>query len=115
MLRVARRGFATAGLQADFDAERRFDVEQLAVEESSDCISGLILQGIKRPHECSALGKRCTPEHPLWAKTNVIVSPHYSGDTVNLSAVPGERFARNLRSWLAGKPMEGVVRLEHGY
>ena len=54
-------------------------------------------------------------EHPLWSKRNVIVSPHYSGDTVNLSGVPGERFARNLRSWLAGKPMEGVVKLEHGY
>ena len=55
------------------------------------------------------------PEHPLWTMPNVIISPHYSGDTVNLSAVPGERFARNLRSWLAGKPMEGVVKLEHGY
>ncbi len=52
---------------ADFDAELRFDVEQLAVEESGDCISGLILQGIKKPHECAAFGKRCTPEHPLGA------------------------------------------------
>jgi phosphoglycerate dehydrogenase-like enzyme len=55
------------------------------------------------------------PEHPLWTHPNVIVSPHYSGETVNLSAVPGERFAWNLRNWLAGRPMEGVVRLEHGY
>jgi D-2-hydroxyacid dehydrogenase (NADP+) len=54
-------------------------------------------------------------QHPLWTKANVIISPHYSGDTVNLSSVPGERFARNLRSWLAGTAMEGVVKLEHGY
>ncbi|MFM6205728.1 MAG: hydrogenase formation protein HypD, partial [Planktothrix sp.] len=32
-----------------------------------ECISGEILQGIKKPHECSAFGTRCTPEHPLGA------------------------------------------------
>jgi hydrogenase expression/formation protein HypD len=31
----------------------------------SDCISGLILQGVYKPQECSAFGKQCTPEHPL--------------------------------------------------
>jgi hydrogenase expression/formation protein HypD len=50
-----------------FDAERRFDVEGLTVSESNACISGLILQGIKKPHECPAFGKTCVPEHPLGA------------------------------------------------
>ncbi|MCM8775003.1 MAG: hydrogenase formation protein HypD, partial [Candidatus Omnitrophica bacterium] len=36
-------------------------------EESSECISGLILQGLKKPNECPAFGVRCTPEHPLGA------------------------------------------------
>ncbi len=58
------------GLQprfAEYDAERRFGVAAHTVEESSECISGLILQGIKKPHECPAFGTRCTPEHPLGA------------------------------------------------
>jgi len=50
-----------------FDAEQRFSVANLEVLESSECISGLILQGIQKPHECPAFGKSCTPEHPLGA------------------------------------------------
>lgn len=49
------------------DAERRFSVTQLEVLESDECISGLILQGVKKPHQCPAFGKNCTPEHPLGA------------------------------------------------
>ena len=50
-----------------FDAEARFDVADCVVDEPAECISGLILQGLKRPHECSAFGTRCTPEQPLGA------------------------------------------------
>ncbi|MGO9463439.1 MAG: hydrogenase formation protein HypD [Isosphaeraceae bacterium] len=50
-----------------FDAERRFAVEALTVSESNACISGLILQGLKKPHQCPAFGKTCVPEHPLGA------------------------------------------------
>ena len=52
---------------AEFDAERRFDVAELNVAESSLCVSGLILQGLMKPHQCPAFGKQCTPEHPLGA------------------------------------------------
>jgi phosphoglycerate dehydrogenase-like enzyme len=55
------------------------------------------------------------PGHPLWSMPNVIVSPHYSGETVNRYADPSERFARNLEAWLAGRPLEGVVDLDQGY
>lgn len=51
----------------DFDAEQRFGLSAKSVEEPSECISGLILQGLKKPHECPAFGTRCTPEHPLGA------------------------------------------------
>ena len=37
------------------------------MEESTKCISGLILQGVKKPHECEAFAGECTPEHPLGA------------------------------------------------
>jgi hydrogenase expression/formation protein HypD len=52
---------------AAFDAERRFAVGDLATEESKLCQSGLVLQGLKKPHECPAFGKECTPQTPLGA------------------------------------------------
>ena len=58
------------GLRAEFDefnAEQRFDVGQIQPEESPLCIAGLVLQGLKKPHECSAFGVQCTPETPLGA------------------------------------------------
>ena len=51
----------------DFDAERRFDIADYTADEPAECISGLVLQGIKKPHECPVFGTRCTPEHPFGA------------------------------------------------
>jgi hydrogenase expression/formation protein HypD len=51
----------------EFDAERRFGLADDDAEEASACISGLVLQGVKKPHECVAFGTQCTPEHPLGA------------------------------------------------
>jgi hydrogenase expression/formation protein HypD len=52
---------------ADFDAELRFGLGDLAVEEPPECQAGLVLQGILKPHQCPAFGTKCTPEHPLGA------------------------------------------------
>ena len=52
---------------ADLDAELRFQVSAIQPEESPDCISGKILQGLLKPHQCSIFGTLCTPEHPLGA------------------------------------------------
>ncbi|HYA95430.1 MAG TPA: hydrogenase formation protein HypD, partial [Terriglobales bacterium] len=52
---------------ATYDAEARFGIAAYAVEEDSECISGEVLRGVKKPHECPAFGGRCTPEHPLGA------------------------------------------------
>jgi len=50
-----------------FDAEKRFRVESVRPSESPLCIAGQILQGLKKPNECQAFGKPCTPESPLGA------------------------------------------------
>ncbi len=50
-----------------FDAERRFGVADQTIDEPAACISGLIMQGLKKPHECPAFAGECTPEHPLGA------------------------------------------------
>jgi len=50
-----------------FDAEERFGLRAAGARESPDCISGLVLQGLKKPYECPAFGVQCTPERPLGA------------------------------------------------
>jgi hydrogenase expression/formation protein HypD len=52
---------------AEFNAEKRFNVQQIQPEESPLCIAGLVLQGLKKPNECAAFGVQCTPETPLGA------------------------------------------------
>jgi hydrogenase expression/formation protein HypD len=64
---IDRSGLALRQSYAEFDAERRFAVEQIAPEEPRECISGLILQGLKNPTQCRAFGTICTPETPLGA------------------------------------------------
>jgi hydrogenase expression/formation protein HypD len=64
---IARSGLGLRDAYAAFDAERRFGVAELHVDEPSECLSGLVLQGKIKPHECPAFGTRCTPEHPLGA------------------------------------------------
>jgi hydrogenase expression/formation protein HypD len=49
------------------DAGIKFNVGDIVAEESPDCISGIILQGLKKPHECPCFATTCTPEKPLGA------------------------------------------------
>ncbi len=51
----------------DFDAEQIFDLSAVTTEENKECISGLILQGLKKPIDCPAFGTTCTPQFPLGA------------------------------------------------
>jgi len=52
---------------AELDAETRFSVGEIVTQESPLCIAGEILQGIKKPPQCSAYGNQCTPSTPLGA------------------------------------------------
>ncbi len=49
------------------DAERLFDVADVDAEEPAVCISGQVLRGLKKPDQCPAFGRECTPESPLGA------------------------------------------------
>ena len=50
-----------------FDANQKFQVNLEKATESTECIAGLVLKGIKKPHECPQFGKKCTPQMPLGA------------------------------------------------
>ncbi|HMK38207.1 MAG TPA: hydrogenase formation protein HypD [Bacteroidota bacterium] len=64
---IPNSGYALREEYADHDAEKIFDVGEIRTRESPLCIAGTILQGLKKPSECAAFGKECTPEHPLGA------------------------------------------------
>lgn len=64
---IPRSGLGLRESYWQFDAERRFGLVDTFVEESGECLSGLVLQGVKKPFQCPAFGARCTPEHPLGA------------------------------------------------
>ncbi len=64
---IPASGLGLSAAYQELDAERRFGVATITADESAECVSGLVLQGRKKPHECPAFGVRCTPEHPLGA------------------------------------------------
>jgi hydrogenase expression/formation protein HypD len=49
------------------DAEKIFDMTEVRVEEPTECISAQVLKGLKKPTECPAFAKGCSPENPLGA------------------------------------------------
>lgn len=60
-------GYVIRDELSQFDAMKKFDITDYRVKECESCIAGLILKGLKKPHECSEFAKRCTPETPLGA------------------------------------------------
>jgi phosphoglycerate dehydrogenase-like enzyme len=52
---------------------------------------------------------------PLWSAPNVIVTPHVSGLAPGLWERAVAMFARNLRAYLEGRPLENVVDKRAGY
>ncbi|MGE3804713.1 MAG: hydrogenase formation protein HypD [Gemmataceae bacterium] len=64
---IPASGFRLRPAYHDYDAALLFEVDQLEADEATVCISGAILKGNKKPHECPAFGKECTPQTPLGA------------------------------------------------
>jgi hydrogenase expression/formation protein HypD len=64
---IPRSGWGLKPEFAEYDAEKIFDVAGIETQESSICIAGQIMQGLRKPHDCEAFGKECIPEHPLGA------------------------------------------------
>ncbi|MBI4316249.1 MAG: hydrogenase formation protein HypD [Chloroflexi bacterium] len=65
---IPQSGYKFREAYAAFDAELRFpEVQTIATKESSLCLSGLVLQGLRKPNQCPAFGKECTPQTPLGA------------------------------------------------
>ena len=64
---IPRSGYRLRHEYRAQDAERLFEVEHIKTRESELCISGLVLKGVKKPVDCPAFGRQCTPQTPLGA------------------------------------------------
>jgi hydrogenase expression/formation protein HypD len=64
---IANSGYRLHQKYARFDADLAFSTDNVPVLEPEVCISGDVLRGIKKPLDCPAFGRECTPEHPLGA------------------------------------------------
>jgi hydrogenase expression/formation protein HypD len=64
---ISKSGYKLRWEYREQDAERIFEVKEIDTEEPAVCISGQILKGIKKPHDCPAFGTICTPLTPLGA------------------------------------------------
>jgi hydrogenase expression/formation protein HypD len=64
---IPQSGWRLSDAYREYDAEQRFEVGDIHTQESSVCRSGEVLQGLIKPHECSAFGTLCTPRNPLGA------------------------------------------------
>jgi hydrogenase expression/formation protein HypD len=64
---IPESGLSVRRDYARYDANLRFTLKRAADTGAGECISGEIMRGVKKPHDCPAFGTRCQPEHPLGA------------------------------------------------
>ena len=62
---IPRSGLRLADAFSDWDAEQRFPVPGVRIEDPKACRCGDVLRGLAKPYECSVFGTACTPERPL--------------------------------------------------
>jgi hydrogenase expression/formation protein HypD len=62
---IPASGLAVREEFADFDADRRFNIEYIEAPEHPACKCGEVLRGVVDPVDCKVFGTACTPEHPL--------------------------------------------------
>ena len=64
---IPQSGLGVRANYAAYDAAKRFALTTSNTNACTECISGEIMRGVKKPHDCPAFGTRCKPEHPLGA------------------------------------------------
>jgi len=64
---INQSGLTLSEEYKEYNAEVKFNLDDIKVDEPKECVSGKILQGLIKPNQCEAFGTLCTPEHPLGA------------------------------------------------
>ncbi|MCB1739991.1 MAG: hydrogenase formation protein HypD, partial [Gammaproteobacteria bacterium] len=64
---IDQSGLALSSRYEYFDAEQRFGRAEASGDQVGECMAGSVLRGLKRPVDCPAFAKHCTPSRPLGA------------------------------------------------
>ncbi len=64
---IPKSGYILNNKYKKFDGNLKYELNYNSVEESQKCIAGMVLKGVKKPHQCPEFGKSCTPMNPLGA------------------------------------------------
>jgi hydrogenase expression/formation protein HypD len=64
---IPQSGYEVNERYRNYNARLKFRIDAGKAEENSQCISGDIMKGLKKPVQCPNFGKACRPEHPLGA------------------------------------------------
>jgi hydrogenase expression/formation protein HypD len=64
---IPHSGLQLRSEYAEYDANQVFDLKAMMAEEPAECISALILQGLKKPTDCPVFASGCTPQNPFGA------------------------------------------------
>ena len=64
---IPRSGLRLRDEFREFDAEHVFGLAAGGAAEPAECIGAQVLQGLKKPPDCTAFGTRCSPDSPLGA------------------------------------------------
>jgi hydrogenase expression/formation protein HypD len=64
---IPQSGYRLKDEFCDYDAEQIFELGLIHAPEPAICISGQVLTGLRKPHDCPAFAKGCTPQNPLGA------------------------------------------------
>jgi len=86
---------------------RLIDDEALVVALREERIGGACLDAFAR--------EPLTTDHPYWSLANVILTPHAAGAFEELGDVDRDYFVGELRRFVAGRPLRGVVDRARGY
>jgi hydrogenase expression/formation protein HypD len=99
---IPKSGYKLRWEFRDYDAERIFNVKEIDTHEPEACISGQILKGIRKPHDCPAFGNGCDPQHPLGATmvsaegacaAYYAYGRHLQAEAQRVSLIPAESIA----------------------
>ncbi len=64
---ISRSGYGVRAEFSDYDAGKKFIFSNRPSTEDPTCLSGDIMKGKIKPHQCPNFGKNCTPVKPLGA------------------------------------------------
>ena len=64
---ISNSGLELNNKYKNYNARLKFNLNIPLAKENTECISGDIMKGLKKPTQCPNFGIKCKPEHPLGA------------------------------------------------